>query len=493
MRTADDNLFNLVKSLNPSEKEVVFKLLRRDNKNGKLLKIFKIINSQPEHDEEEIKSSFRDDPLLNNFSHAKKQLINEILWALLAQKRRKREDVGFMIEQAEFLLGRNQINLSKGLLNKAKSFALEKEYFTDLQTINHLERKLAYHSLPPELLENKLNELAEEFTHYAHNLDTVQKLNLLLDSSYLLFKRYQTKGGGFPKELLNKVINDSKITSGPLCVRARRVQLALEASSNHYLRNYSIAQTANSELIFLYSDSEFIKEEFFPDYASRLMRRVFYEFHFGNLARAGFFLKDLSMEGGDNQYHRFIAQDWYNLLALSFSNEKSRVELGDWTIAGCEEHYSRNKARFDEYRKLEYEYWIGVGYFKLGRYQKCISYFRNIINDLRPSIGIEFQCMARILIGLTIFEMNDIDLWQVYERPSKRFLQTRGGFTALEAIIFKFLKNAMDNQDKGLLSNELKKLKGRIIDLKDQEATDSYLFNYFDILGWVEGKLGFGE
>jgi hypothetical protein len=161
-----DQLFNLIQSLNKSEKGYVKKFATLNMKDGtsNYMQLFDAIDRQEIYDEAKLLRKFSEKAFTRQFARTKNYLFHFILKALRNFHTEKKPDfqVTDMIAVAQLLLDKQLNAEAQSQLTKAKKLATDLELFTQLIDILAIERPLIFVLSKREEVEEKFRLNLEE-------------------------------------------------------------------------------------------------------------------------------------------------------------------------------------------------------------------------------------------------------------------------------------------------------------------------------------------
>jgi hypothetical protein len=140
----------------------------------------------------------------------------------------------------------------------------------------------------------------------------------------------------------------------------------------------------------------------------------------------------------------------------------------------------------DRHRILVFYYKIACLYFGSGDYGKTVDYLNKIINwkvDLRTDL----QCYSRLLHLIAHYELGNVDLLEYLIKSVYRFMAKMQNLSRVEEEIFKFLRKSF-----ALTPDQLKPEFGKLVEkLKKYEMNrfETRAFMYLDIISWLESKI----
>lgn len=141
-----NNLFILIKSLNPSEKRYFNLYAQRQvqQRNTNYLKVFEAINKQEKYDEEKLIMKFRRENFVKQFSVTKHYLFNMILKGM--QEYNEENFIEWKIRnmflQIKLLASKGLDDDAAKLIKKTKELAWQYEYYHVVMDVLHVERYL---------------------------------------------------------------------------------------------------------------------------------------------------------------------------------------------------------------------------------------------------------------------------------------------------------------------------------------------------------------
>ena len=155
-------------------------------------------------------------------------------------------------------------------------------------------------------------------------------------------------------------------------------------------------------------------------------------------------------------------------------------------VAYIEEKLSEYWIYLDRHRILVFYYKIACLYFGSGDYGKTIDFLNKIINwkvDLRTDL----QCYSRLLHLIAHYELGNFDLLEYLIKSVYRFMAKMENLSRVEEEIFRFLRKSF-NLSPGEVKPELGKL---LEELKKYEKNrfETRAFVYLDIISWLESKI----
>ncbi len=140
----------------------------------------------------------------------------------------------------------------------------------------------------------------------------------------------------------------------------------------------------------------------------------------------------------------------------------------------------------DEHRIMVFNYKIASVYFGNGNYDVCIDYVQKIIND-NKEVRTDLQSYARILLLISHYELGNYEIMQYLSQSALRFMQKKESLTIVEESLFKFFQKPHLSQRKKM-EQEFVQLYEKIKAL-EKNKYETRSFAYIDIISWLKSKI----
>ncbi|RNI28327.1 hypothetical protein EFA69_19955 [Rufibacter immobilis] len=157
-------------------------------------------------------------------------------------------------------------------------------------------------------------------------------------------------------------------------------------------------------------------------------------------------------------------------------------------IPGVLKNLEGFQAQLDPHRMLVFYYKIASLYFGSGDFKKAIEYLNKVIHHRNTSLREDLQCFARILNLIAHYEAGyDDDTLDYQIRTVYHFLGKMDNQQQMQVEIFRFLRKVG-----GIAPHQVK---DAFIELKDtlitisQNPFERRPFLYLDIISWLESKI----
>ena len=140
----------------------------------------------------------------------------------------------------------------------------------------------------------------------------------------------------------------------------------------------------------------------------------------------------------------------------------------------------------DQHRTLIFYYKIASLYFGAGDYGSAIDYLNKIIN-WKVTLRNDLQCYARLLHLIAHYELGNFQLLEYLIKSVYRFMAKMQNLSLVEEEMFKFLRNSFYLSARKL-KPEFEKLLN-IIKKFETSKFETRAFAYLDIISWLESKV----
>jgi hypothetical protein len=490
-----DSLFQLVKSLEKSEKRN-FKLYVKRNSssdNLKIIHLFDALDKMKEYDETQLlkkNKSLKKSQLSNTKAHLYKQLLASL--RLIKDENNIDIQLHEQMDFARILYNKGLYLQSLKVLEKMKETARDTNQFTYLQQALFFEKKIEGLFITRSM-QDKAEQLSHESDDVNCHLTTVNKLSNL---SLQLYGWYIKHGHARNEKDVNEL---KDFWEKNLPEEARK-------SAGFY------------ERLYLYQSScwfAFIQQDFLQYYRqTQKWVDLFEEFpvmydmepaHYikgvHNLMNAHFVLRNVrKLEKAIEQFERFSHRKVvkendinrilvFNYLATARINKHfldGSFTEGLKVVPNIEDKLKEYELFMDKHRVLVFYYKIACLYFGAGKNEKAIDYLNKIIN-WKVNLRTDIQCYARLLHLIAHYELGNFELLEYLTKSTYLFMAKMESLSAVEVEIFHFLRRSL-RMNAYALKPEFEKLLEKLKTL-EQSHFETRAFSYLDVISWLESKI----
>ena len=490
-----DALFQLVKSLEKSEKRN-FKLYVKRNSSSdelKIVKLFDALDKLNEYDEEQLlkkDKSIRKQQLSNMKAHLYKQILSSL--RLIKDENNIDIQLHEQMDYARILFNKGLYLQSLKVLDKMKDMARINNQLTYLQQALFFEKKIEGLFITRSM-QQKAVDLSKESDDTNSQLSLVNRLSNLALQLYGWYITHGHARSTKEVEELKKFLEDN------LPEETKNAQ-------GFYERLY---------LYQAYCWYAFIRQDFlqyyrytqkwvdlFAQYPNMYdIETAHYIKAMHNLMGAHFDLRNAKkLREATEEFERFshrkvVKENEINhilvFVYLTTSKINSHFLEGTFSealkyVPYIEEKLKEYELFLDRHRVLVFYYKIACLYFGAGKNEKAIQYLNKIINwkvDLRTDL----QCYARLLHLIAHYELGNFDLLEYLTKSVYRFMAKMESLSAVEEEMFQFLRRSFQVNAHALKPEFeilLEKLKRY-----ENNPLETRAFSYLDVISWLESKI----
>lgn len=498
-----DNLFELVKSLNSSEKRH-FRLYAQRHVLGEennYLKLFDAIDKQENYDEVSLKKKFYKERFVKQMHVAKNYLYNLILKALNEFHTADSANLQLreLLNSAEILFGKGLYKQSSKVLIRLKDRAYRYERQIYVLEAIVLQNKIAFALQDMEAAQKVLDVGAAEEEDVLNEYRDARQYKYLSDKLKVFTKTKGTIAGEDDIRELESIIKH------PLLNDEKRAISYNTRYSFFYVYSKYFSVKEDYKNAYLYSDKLVKLIEAHPEQITKNPQA--YLLALNHLLAT---LKELrkfddfetilqKLKSVQSKTVHFQARAF----AYSFINEwnylfytgkyKRCIEL----IPFLEEGLQKYEYQITSDLKLLFYFDVFYGYFVLEDYQKASRWLSKVINDKRTEMRQDIRNFGMVVNIILHYEMQDYDLVEYLIRSAQRLLEknkTTHKFELLVITTIKKLIQADKAEEKRKLFITLRNkllfanLENYLIAFS-RGTSEKIILNNFDISAWLESKI----
>ena len=491
------NLFELIKSLNKSEKRY-FKLFSSRHTIGEengYLRLFDFIDRMDTYQEDLIFMHFKGQALLNKFSITKARLYNNILRSLDSFNANTSNDAQLFrsIHCADILYNKGLYKQCEKLLKSAEKQAKKYERFNILLEIKQKQKKLIENELYTEIKEAQITRMFEEESAV---IDEIKTYHELWNVKSLVFQEINLRGNVRDEQdtiklkgLVDRITNiDVRNYSTKINYLYHHIHSAYYFSVNDLECSYHHL-SANLEL--LEDDSTTFKNR--PNlYFSLLTNIIYVSTRLKKYEEAQDYLQRLK-NISTNKKQKTLDLDikYFSSscsLELFLLIEKGDYHKAEQLVPQIEEAYRLYGDHINSLRKAYIDFKVGIIYLSIGDFTKALSWINKILNESKIDQKQDIYCFAQLINLILHFELNNDRFLPYAINSTKRYLKNRNRIYAFEELFLKLITRMSKSNGFFDLEEKLIPIEKELIKLKE-DPKEQVVFEYFDFLTWVQSKL----
>lgn len=494
---ASNNLHELIKSLNKSEKRYfkVFSSRHTIGEENGYITLFDYIDKMDEYDEELIFKTFKGQAFLNKFSITKARLYGNILKSLDTFYSNSSIDAQIFrsIHSAEILFNKGLYGQAEKLLVSAEKQAKKHERYNLLLEIKQKQKKLIENEL---YTLTKPDQIDQMLTEEQDVIDEIQTQLQLWNIKSLLFQKINQQGiVRDEKETRNLMSLVDKIGTLDLKKYGTRVNyLYHHIHSAYYFSINDLTVSYHhlkANIGCIENDPYFLKDH--PNiYFSLLTNIVYVSTRIKAYDDAKIYLKKLKElpTGGSEQSIDLDIKYFSSTCSLELF---LLIEQGDYKraeelIPQIEEAYRLYGDQVNSLRQAYIDFKVGVIYLAMGEYNKALSWINRILNESKIDQKQDIYCFAQLINLILHFELKNARFLPYAINSTKRYLKSRNRIYRFEELFLKLISQLSKTENIFDLEEKLIPIEKELVLLKE-DPKEQGVFEYFDFLTWVRSKI----
>ena len=490
-----DALFQLVKSLEKSEKRN-FKLFARRNSSSETLKtiqLFDALDKMSDYDEQLI--------LRKSKSISKQQLSNikaHLYRQILASLRIIKDDQNVDIQLHE-VMDHARILFNKGLyLQTLRALDRMKELARDHNQISYLQQALFFEKKIEALyitrsMQDRADKLSQESDAVNEALNLVNRLSNL---SLQLYSWYIQHGHARNEKDVRSIqmFFENQIPASASKARGFYERLYLYQSYCWYafirldfLQYYRYCQKW-VDLFDQHPEMLAVETASYIKGMHNLMGAHFDLLNHEKLAESIHKFEQFARHKlvTQNDNNRILTYQYLYTARINLYFLQGTFDKGLKMVPFLEEMLKEYGLYLDIHRVLVFYYKIACLYFGSGNNEKAIDYLNRIINQ-KADLRTDLQCYSRLLHLIAHYELGNFDLLEYLIKSVYRYMARMENLSKVEEEVFAFLRRSFRVGAHALrpefekLLNKLRKYEGNPLETR--------AFAYLDIISWLESKI----
>jgi hypothetical protein len=492
---SSDILFQLIKSLEKSEKRHFKLYIKRSSANEdlKIIQLFDALDKQKDYDEKLLLKKLPDTEKRQLYN-LKTHLYKQILASLRLLKSADSIDLQLneQFDYAHILYKKGLFLQSIRILDKAKETAKANQKFNFLILVIALEKRIESLHITRSMLP-RAEQLSAEANEVSIHIDIVSRLSNLALQLYSWYIKYGHARNENDETKVIQFMEDN--------LPANAWQQTGFYEKLYLYQSYSWYAFIRQDFLMYYRYSQKWIDLF---YVKPLMKRVetgHYIKGMHNLLNAHFDLRNykkfeitlkefetFSQTDRVKDHDNFRVQTFIYIASAKINQHcmLGTFKEGVLLVPGIEKQLADDDLFIDRHRIMVLNYKMAILYFGSGDYATCIDYLQKIIND-HTDLRDDLQSYARLVHLLSHFELGNTDIIESLARSVYRFMAKMQNLTVIEEEILRFLRQSFDVSSKKI-KPELEILLNKIKHL-EKNRFETRAFAYLDIISWLESKV----
>jgi len=490
-----DTLFQLIKSLEKSEKRNFKLFVRRNTATDdlKFIQLFDALDKMNEYDEALLlkkTSSIRKQQLSNIKAHLYKQILSSL--RIIKDENNIDMLLHEQMDYARILYNKGLYLQSLKVLERLKETAKQYHQLTFLQQALFFEKKIETLFITRSM-QNRADMLSAESDAVNKQLSIVNQLSNL---SLQLYSWYIKHGHARNENDSAEVISffQKNLTEEVLKAKGFYERLYLYQSYCWYafiLQDFSQYYHFSHKWVELFHEHPELMKVETASYIKGMHNLMGAHFNLMNHEKLAVSIREFEHFTKhkylqDNENNRILAYQYLYTARINLYFLQGTFSKGLRLVPFLEKMLKEYGLYLDTHRVLVFYYKIASLYFGSGNNEKAIDYLNRIINQ-KGDLRTDLQCYARLLHLIAHYELGNFDLLEYLIKSVYRYMAKMENLSKVEEEIFVFLRRSFQ-VGAHALKPEFEKLLDR---LKKYEGNplETRAFLYFDVISWLESKI----
>ncbi len=449
MSKKQDDLYELLHNLSSSEKRYVkiFALKHMRKEQNSYLKLFNLLLSVTEYDEDQIDELLAKTGRRKSFATDKNYLYAFVLKAMRSFHEEKTIDnqLRELLISSSFLYEKRLYSQALKLLGKAKRLAYQYDKSTVLLEILFLEsRNLIEKESKNQraLLEQLYQEVNVALAHIKEDWPLIMRQQ----RTFLLHRSKYSVQNDELREELDKISNFNVLINEPEPKRFTLAYYYLFTLALYYqsLAKHKEAASIYERLLQLWQKNPAKQKEASIQHKKNLSNYLTVSHALGQFERFPELIKQIeaipcnSMEEEAEQFQNIrFAQ---LLLIINTHRFGELDELATIIKNGLIKY----KTKINQARTLAFCYNISIAYFFLHQWKNALTWVEEIIRIDKTDHRQDIQNFARLYRLILLYELNKHDLLEYDLINAERFLRSRKSWFSFESKVAKHLRQLIE-------------------------------------------------
>ncbi len=494
MKTPSNELFELVRSLNPQEKKYFKQYYNYKGNDDHYSVIFDAVSAQGTYDEARLKRAL-EPSASRNLKQLKSQLYERILQCLrhLHSGKTVQGKIRELMDQAEVLLHKKQFQACLKITEKARKMAVACESFSYAYELAELKERTMQRMGNTKWLEENQPVFFEDQNEL---LDQLKNHNRYRKAASHFVNVTTRKGHVRDKKLAaeyKQIISDPlwKKESSARSVRARSIFYTVNAAYHYYSNDNKKSFAWLLKLKKLIDEHPALKDRDFQLYLftiNNMLNTGMGSLPFENMVAEVGSLKDLKPYS--HAEHADVLIRYYGSLMRMFivyARYPEAIESVKEAEAWLKEN---NKYSPSKPHSLIALINIAILWFCNGEYRKCLASLNQALNFEEQDTLQDRHSFARIFNLIVHFELGNEELLPHITLSTYRYLYKRNRLYKLETLVLDFIRRKAPLLGQGKERVEaFRELKNNIIKITSKDPFEKQALSYFDFLSWIDSKI----
>jgi hypothetical protein len=484
------HLFELIKSLEKSEKRYfrMYASLQKGTKN--YLKLFDAVDSMKLYDEDVLKKMFRNERFIRQLTFTKNYLYNLIFKSLYSYytKHSIEHRLNDLIFRCGYFYRRALYNEFGNAVRFGKKLSLEYERFGYFIQFSSYEKILVTERHLPLIDENSILSQEEIITEKIANLSVYDSYSAMLTGIY-------RQEGRTRDEILFNYLE--RIKESPLLTSAEYALSATAKERYYYLHQMISDIYGDLDMVYYYCTKRLevlqSKPEPFVDRVNNHWRDVLMHLILTSIRQKDSeklleYLHLLELHTYDSQTEKINVFLVESYLSVNLILTEKRWDKINELMESIEKGLALYKGKIEAGLELILYDVIIKMFMGASDYKGSIKYMNFLLNHPFISVRRDIEYNARLLNLIIHYELQNLDYLEYLILSTYRFLYKRKKIYKLETYVMNFIKRLSKVSSEIELKDNFHHLQKDLRSIYRQPH-EKNIFLHFDYLEWVNKKI----
>jgi tetratricopeptide (TPR) repeat protein len=497
---ASPHLFELIRSLSPSEKRYFRLFSAKHVINGKnnYMKLFDVIEGMEEYDENRVKEKLKDQALVRNLAYEKNYLYDMLSDSLHVYHLNlsRESELRKQLHLVSIYFDKSLYPHCRKLLRQIRATAEELDKHNYMYEALMWEKKLLMQISYSGITEVHLQKLFEETTAVAEKMknqvaysNLSEMLRFLIDTSGQVRSSAQKKK--FDKVIRNPLL---KSETRALSNAGKRMYNSIWMNYHFYTNGpvLKITRHTSRELQLLEAKPGLIEEN--PNlYIGVLGNTIVTFLEQKNYPEATRYIDRLRSLPQTLKV-KLPTHLRLKLFVLLYSQELTLyIESGEFgkvheVIEEVENGLDFFDGKIGKTHAITIYYNLMYLYLGTGEFRKALKWLNKILQFKGVDAREDIICFSKILQLIIYFELNDSEALPHVFKSTYRYLAKRKRVYKGETMILNFIRRSTQMKTKKEVIGAYTELRTNFLKLS-KHPFEKNLFVYFDFVSWLESKM----
>ncbi len=504
MKPSDD-IFLLIKSMSGKEKLFFRKkyLLLTEDADNNYLKLFDEISKQAAtenaYDESKIKEGTYSGKFIKNLPFHKNYLYNSILNSLSFLHKDSKDiySIRNLLTQSDILFGKNLLDQSLKLLQKANKNAVDKEFFSSQYELSNYERLIKKYLCSVEDYTIQSKELFEKQYNALELNKNLIDYYILNEEVGIFLRSY---GSGRLRDK-NTLLEFKKIFESPLL---KNIEYAKSFITKYIFYNLWLQYYLTMEMFEDAYECAGSAVDLCENNLVKLKGKLDnYIFSLNNLINCEIRVRKFNeaentvfkMENVLIKHSGFITEA--NKVFIFYSSSVMRLSMymesfDEIKLSNTEAEIRKNISMYEDkitvYQRIILYFFLSVSNFIRGGFENCIYWNGKIFNIGRTDHSEDYQCYAKIIQLISYYELGYIDSMEYALKSAYHFISMKKKVYRYENIIQKYLRKSFRIKTDNEMTEMFREMKDELNALL-KDPLEKNAFDAFNIIYWLDSKI----